>query len=82
MYNTSRFSYYLYLSVLYFVSSKQDLLFTCFCLFLCDDIPVNSKVRLDLQHKFADGLKFLIYIVEIPGSVLDTYPVYPERNIS
>jgi hypothetical protein len=46
--------------------------------YVCDDIPVNSKKRLDLSYKFAEGLNFLIYTGGFGASVLGTYPDYPE----
>ena len=46
--------------------------------YVCDDIPVNSEMRLDLSYKFAEGLKFLFYTGGVRASGLGTYPDYPE----
>jgi hypothetical protein len=45
---------------------------------VCDGIPVNSKVRLDLTYKLTEGLKFLIYTGGVCGSGLSTSPEYSE----
>jgi len=50
--------------------------------YVCDDIPVNSEMRLDLSYKFAEGLKFLFYTGGVRASGLGTYPDYPEWSVS